>query len=51
MANNPNEDVRNGSDEVGPIGFQIFSSHEKHCESKVKDTLQRSRNKKHHDDR
>ena len=45
VANNPN-----GSEEIGPVGCQIFGGHKKHCGSTVKDGLQQSRNKKYHDD-
>ena len=51
VANNLYKDVRNGSDEVGPVGCQIFGGHEKCRRSTVKDSPQRPRNKKYHDDR
>ena len=42
MANNlinTVQDIRNSSDEVTPVGCQIFSSHEKNRGSTVKDSL------------
>ena len=42
MANNPMntlQDVRNGSDEVTPVGCQIFGNYEKNQRSTVKDSL------------
>ena len=53
MANNPMntlQNVKNGSDEVGPIGCQIFGGHEKNCGSMVKDSFKQSRNKRYRDD-
>ena len=39
------------SDEVGPVGCQIFSGHEKNCGSTVKDNFKQSRSKRYRDDR
>ena len=53
VANNPMntlQDVRNGSDEVTPVGCQIFGGHEKNHGSMVKDSFKRSRNKRYCDD-
>ena len=45
------KEARNGSDGVGPVGFQIFGCNVKHCKYTMKDSLQRSHSKKYHDDR
>ena len=43
------KDVRNGSDEAGPVGCQMFGGHKNHGLT-VKDSLKRSRNKRYRDD-
>ena len=53
MANNSMntlQDVRNGSDEVTPVGCQILGGHKNNHGSTVKDNLKGSRNKRYRDD-